>query len=165
MSLQICKKGHSISFWDPDNPLRGCLWMAMLCCLGCLWPSTFRLYLAWLFRSQLGLSKQRSGLFMAVYFALASRLPHQVPVRSIQVALRAVYGRLLYACISLGSSGPIWIESNANFGTAHAVHRSDPVHPLVTVNPHPDPADGSAVHRAQLPLPRKGPPVQGERPS
>lgn len=29
------------------------------------------------------------GLFMAVYFGLASRLPHQVPVRSIQVALRA----------------------------------------------------------------------------
>jgi hypothetical protein len=105
------------------------------------------------------------GFFMAVYYALVSRLALQVPVRSIQAVLRAVYGRLLCACIPLGSLGPIWIESNANFGTDHAVHRSDPVHPLATVNPHPDPADGSAVHRVQSPLPRKGPPVQGVRPS
>ena len=46
------------------------------------------------------------GFFMAVYFSLVSRLALQVPVRSIQAVLRAVYGRLLSVCISLGSSGP-----------------------------------------------------------
>ena len=105
------------------------------------------------------------GLFMAVYLAHVSRVADQVPFRSIQVALRAVDGRLLSACILPGLSAPIWIGLNANFGTAHAVHRPAPVPPLATVNPHPDPAGGSAVHRVRLLQPRKGPPVPGEHPS
>ena len=76
-----------------------------------------------------------------------------------------VFSRLVCACNPRGSSAPILIGLNTNFGTVHAVHRPAPAHPWAIVNPHPDPAGGSAVHRVQLPPSRKDLSVPGDRPS